>query len=142
MALRIAKATDFSTAIRSIDGQLRTYLGNNPGSTSTEIATGMSENQDLVNQTLDVGIRSRYITGEANESGIVKYWKSSDFATLMETHIAAVRTWLDGLGANGATVSSLVTTLEGEGVSSSESDVIAKVYFDTLVAEGVGEVSE
>lgn len=138
---RIANASDFTSAVRSNDNAILSDLASNPGSTAAEVASSTSINQIIVDQVLAFGVKAGVISARANFSGIVRYWRANDWFDLVLTHISTARTWLSGVGSNGALEGNLASALVTAGVSTSESEALATALSNVLINEGAGETA-
>jgi hypothetical protein len=138
---RIANASDFTSAIRSNSGAILGDLATNPGSTAAEVASSTSINQIIVDQVLAFGVKAGVIIARANFSGIIRFWRANDWFEMMLDHISTARTWLSGVGSNGALEGNLASALVTAGVSTNESEALATALANVLINEGAGETA-
>ena len=86
-----------------------TYLGNNPGSTVSAIATAISQTETITFAALETLEQQHILVRKANASGIACFWKASQYETLIVNNLAKARTWM--ATHSGSSVSDLATAL-------------------------------
>jgi hypothetical protein len=78
----------------TISGAIWTRLGTNPGSTIAEVSAALSYTESVVSQALDILETQRIVVRRYDANGIPRYWKSSQYESLLISNIAGARTWL------------------------------------------------
>ena len=99
----------YQSGFVTISSAIWTYLGNNPGSTLSAIATGISTSESMTFAALETLEAQHLVVKKANATGAACYWKASQFETLIVNNLAGARTWL--ATHNGSNVSDLATAL-------------------------------
>ena len=107
---RLVQVSTFQTKFESKSPVILTYIKNNPGQSSAEIAVGTGELLSDVNMVLRVLELSSMIVSVTGEFGSLVHWHVSDWADEIESNLSDARTWQSN--NNGALMSTMQSDLD------------------------------
>jgi hypothetical protein len=143
MAVRtIIKGTDLSSIFQSNRTSIFSYLASNPGSLSSEIASGTSKTQELVDVVIGIASNVGFVVIGTTFGGVPRYWRSQEWVDRLNTYVTDAEGWAEdaGFSAGGELESELQSVLITAGLASNESEPITKSFIEVLKLQGYVEV--
>ncbi len=93
----------------NISASIWTYLGNHPGATAAEMASGLSINLAQVSTAVETLNAQFVVVRRYDAAGVPGYWKSSQYEALIVANLGAARSWM--ASHSGSDVTAMASAL-------------------------------